>query len=77
MLIGTIVVFGLILTSDRLARSIGKALGNLVSRLRVLTNVLIGHLGKMPTCRGALGLFTHQHKADAMRALDRVGQFQC
>ena len=34
MLVGTIVVFGLILRSDPLARSIGKALGGLVSRLR-------------------------------------------
>ena len=36
VLLGTIVVFGLILKSDRLARSIGRTLGNLVSRLRRL-----------------------------------------
>lgn len=34
MLVGTIVVFGLILKSDRLARSIGRSLGALVTRLR-------------------------------------------
>jgi uncharacterized membrane protein YbhN (UPF0104 family) len=34
MLVGTIVVFGLILKSDRLARNIGRSLGFWVSRLR-------------------------------------------
>lgn len=46
---------------------------NLVPRLRVLTNVLIGHLGKMPLWRGAFALFTQQHKREAMQALARVG----
>ena len=34
VLVGTIVLFGLILKSDRLARAIGRFLGNVVSRLR-------------------------------------------
>ena len=46
---------------------------NLVPRLRVLTNVLMGHLGKMPWWRGALGLFDRDQKRKAMQALDRVG----
>ena len=46
---------------------------NLVPRLRVITNVLIGNLGKMNYWRGVLGLFSRQDKERAMRALQRVG----
>lgn len=46
---------------------------NLVPRLSVLTNVLAGFLGKVPTWRGMLGLFTAAEKQQAMRALHRVG----
>ncbi|MEL7430013.1 MAG: phosphonate ABC transporter ATP-binding protein [Pseudomonadota bacterium] len=46
---------------------------NLVGRLRVLTNVLMGNLGTMPYWKGCLGLFNHQQKIVAMRALARVG----
>ncbi|MEL6265270.1 MAG: phosphonate ABC transporter ATP-binding protein [Pseudomonadota bacterium] len=46
---------------------------NLVPRLRVMTNVLVGILGAIPAWRGALGLFTHAEKQAAMVALDRVG----
>ncbi|NQW02156.1 MAG: phosphonate ABC transporter ATP-binding protein [Rhodospirillales bacterium] len=46
---------------------------NLVSRLPLLTNVLVGFLGSIPTWRGLLGLFTHQEKLLAMQALKRVG----
>lgn len=46
---------------------------NLVGRLKVLTNVLIGNLGNMPRLRGCLSLFTDQQKLAAMQALQRVG----
>ncbi|WP_421780211.1 phosphonate ABC transporter ATP-binding protein [Kiloniella litopenaei] len=46
---------------------------NLVNRLSVLTNVLIGLLGQIPTWRGTLGLFTRAEKMIAMKALARVG----
>ena len=46
---------------------------NLVGRLSVLTNALIGLLGRIPRWRGCLGLFSHGEKLRAMAALDRVG----
>lgn len=46
---------------------------NLVGRLSVLTNVLLGRLGRMPRWRGSLGLFNAQEKELAMAALERVG----
>ncbi|MBE7638642.1 phosphonate ABC transporter ATP-binding protein [Sneathiella sp. P13V-1] len=46
---------------------------NLVTRLSVLTNVLMGLLGKVPTWRGTLGLFYKDEKLKAMAALDRMG----
>lgn len=46
---------------------------NLVSRLSLLTNVLIGRLGGMPWYRSCLGIFTREEKRLAMAALDRVG----
>ena len=46
---------------------------NLVPRLSVLTNVLMGTLGRLPGWRGTLGLFPHEDKARAMVALTRVG----
>lgn len=46
---------------------------NLVSRLNVQTNVLIGALGRIPRWRGTLGLFNKQERAAALAALDRVG----
>ncbi|MDX3810573.1 MAG: phosphonate ABC transporter ATP-binding protein [Bosea sp. (in: a-proteobacteria)] len=46
---------------------------NLVSRLPVLTNVLIGHLGRIPRWRGTLGFFTAAEKRAAHEALARVG----
>jgi phosphonate transport system ATP-binding protein len=46
---------------------------NLVSRLSVLTNVLLGQLGQIPAWRGCLGLFTRAEQQNAMRALARVG----
>ncbi|MEM7222531.1 MAG: phosphonate ABC transporter ATP-binding protein [Pseudomonadota bacterium] len=46
---------------------------NLVNRLAVLTNVLIGLLGRIPAWRACLGLFTKGERLRAMRALSRVG----
>ncbi|MBC8651346.1 phosphonate ABC transporter ATP-binding protein [Pseudomonas sp. MTM4] len=46
---------------------------NLVSRLSVLDNVLLGFLGRMPRWRGSLGMFTAEQKQQALAALERVG----
>ena len=46
---------------------------NLVTRLSVLTNVLMGLLGSVPIWRGTIGHFTRDEKMKAMMALDRVG----
>ncbi|MTJ82778.1 MAG: phosphonate ABC transporter ATP-binding protein [Telmatospirillum sp.] len=46
---------------------------NLVGRLSVMTNVLLGSLGRIPAWRGTLGLFQNAEKHHAMEALHRVG----
>jgi len=46
---------------------------NLVSRLSLLTNVLLGALGRIPAWRGWLGWFTREEKLRAMEALQWVG----
>jgi phosphonate transport system ATP-binding protein len=46
---------------------------NLVSRLSVITNVLVGNLGRIPGWRGTLGLFNAAEKQRAREALERVG----
>ena len=46
---------------------------NLVGRLPLLTNVLIGALGRLPAWRGTLGLFPKGERRRAMAALARVG----
>ncbi|MEP7730866.1 phosphonate ABC transporter ATP-binding protein [Marinomonas primoryensis] len=46
---------------------------NLVSRLSVLTNVMIGGLSRIPTYRSLLGWFTAEEKHMALEALERVG----
>lgn len=67
-------------TGGQLAR--GRRLGavsvifqqfNLVGRLSVLTNVLIGNLGRVPRWRGTLGYFRKAEKTKAIAALSRVG----
>lgn len=45
---------------------------NLVSRLTLLSNVLLGLLGQIPRWRGSLGRFTREEKLRAMTALRRV-----
>ncbi|MBB3935231.1 phosphonate ABC transporter ATP-binding protein [Aureimonas phyllosphaerae] len=46
---------------------------NLVSRLSVLTNVLVGKLGRIPRWRGTFGVFSASEKSEARSALARVG----
>lgn len=46
---------------------------NLVDRLSVLTNVLLGTLGRIPRWRGSCALFTPAEKRRAMQALARMG----
>jgi phosphonate transport system ATP-binding protein len=46
---------------------------NLVSRLPLITNVLVGCLGRIPNWRGALGWFNRVEQMLAMQALARVG----
>jgi phosphonate transport system ATP-binding protein len=46
---------------------------NLVNRLSVLTNVMIGGLSRIPTYRSLLGWFTAEEKHMALEALERVG----
>lgn len=46
---------------------------NLVGRLSVLQNVLLGCLGRMPRWRGSFGLFNGEEKQRALQALARVG----
>jgi phosphonate transport system ATP-binding protein len=46
---------------------------NLVGRLSVLTNVLVGRLGSMPRWRALLGRFTDVERDQARQALARVG----
>lgn len=46
---------------------------NLIDRLPVLTNVLIGRLGQISRLRRWSGWFTTAEMRDAMAALDRVG----
>ena len=49
---------------------------NLVNRLSVMTNVVTGVLGRIPSWRGTLGLFTREERHLAMQALSRVGMGQ-
>ena len=49
---------------------------NLVNRLSLLTNVVLGVLGRIPSWRGTLGLFTREEKFTALEALQRVGMDQ-
>lgn len=46
---------------------------NLVNRLSVLDNVLLGCLGRIPRWRGNFRLFNAEEKQFAMASLDRVG----
>ena len=50
---------------------------NLVDRLPVHTNVLVGLLHRLPLWRGLLGLFNAHEKSQAYEALKRVGIAEC
>ena len=50
---------------------------NLVSRLPVLTNVLVGTLHRVPLWRSLLRWFTTEEKAHGIEALRRVGIEEC
>lgn len=50
---------------------------NLVDRLPVLVNVLVGRLHRMPWWRALTGVFTRRERALALEALDRVGIAEC
>ncbi|MBD2341389.1 phosphonate ABC transporter ATP-binding protein [Calothrix sp. FACHB-156] len=81
--LGTVYTFGNILQSKgklhskiRLLRSqIGCIFQqfNLVNRLTVIENVLVGNLANLSILRSALHLFTKEEKYQALMALERVG----
>jgi len=50
---------------------------NLVDRLPVLVNVLVGRLHAMPWLRGVMGWFNAQERSAALAALERVGILDC
>jgi len=50
---------------------------NLVERLSVMTNVLVGNLGRMPWWRSLLMRFSTGQRREAMNALQRVGIAAC
>lgn len=50
---------------------------NLVPRLTVATNVMAGALRRMPMWRSLFGVFTAADRAEALRALSRVGIADC
>jgi phosphonate transport system ATP-binding protein len=50
---------------------------NLVDRLPVLVNVLVGRLHEMPWWRGVLGWFNAYERSVALEALERVGILDC
>ena len=46
---------------------------NLIPRLDVLTNVILGRLNKQSTLRSSLKFFNHEERAAALKLLDRFG----
>ncbi len=46
---------------------------NLVDRLSLMTNVLLGFLGRIPAWRGWFAMFSREEKLRALEALRRVG----
>jgi phosphonate transport system ATP-binding protein len=50
---------------------------NLVDRLPVLVNVLVGRLHDMPWWRGVMGWFNAHERSRALEALERVGILEC
>ena len=64
---------------SRHIRDVRRALGfifqqfNLVGRLTLLSNVLVGSLGRVEAWRGLVGAFPPEERAKAAAALERVG----
>ncbi|MFZ3047494.1 MAG: phosphonate ABC transporter ATP-binding protein [Desulfatirhabdiaceae bacterium] len=50
---------------------------NLVGRLSLLSNVLIGRLAHNPAWKGMLNLFPRREKIKALEALERVNMVEC
>ena len=50
---------------------------NLVGRLTLLMNVLVGRLGHVSWLRGTFGVFPREDKVKALTALERVGIVDC
>lgn len=80
---GAVEIFGSTLQSDgklhskvrHLRRQVGFIFQqfNLVNRLSVLENVLVGNLARTSLLRSAFRLFSQEEKAQALAALERVG----
>ena len=80
---GTITVFGEVVQKNGRVtgqvRTARQKLGmifqqfNLVGRLSLFSNVMLGALGRIPGWKGALGLWPSADKRKAMEALHRVG----
>ena len=80
---GTIAVFGETVQKDgRVTGAVRKARGklgmifqqfNLVGRLSLFSNVMLGSLGRLPAWQGLLGAWPQADKDKAMAALHRVG----
>lgn len=62
----------------RLRREVGVVFQqfNLVGRLSLLSNVLVGRLGRAPGWRGTFGLFSRDDKVRALKSLERVGMVE-
>ncbi|MEH1935789.1 MAG: phosphonate ABC transporter ATP-binding protein [Nostoc sp.] len=81
--VGTIFIFGIALQSQgklhSKIRTLRSQIGyifqqfNLVNRLTVIENVLVGNLARSPVIRSALHFFTKEEKIQALCALERVG----
>lgn len=77
---GTINVFGteMVVAPFREVRKSRRDIGmvfqsfNLINRISVLDNVLVGRLGYLSTARSVLGFYHKEDIAEAMHALDRV-----
>ena len=80
---GSVTIFGTALQTDGQTHSKIRALRsqigcifqqfNLVNRLTVIENVLVGNLSRLSLLRSALHLFTQEEKLQALAALERVG----
>lgn len=80
---GTVYIFGTVLQSKGKVHSkitsLRSQIGcifqqfNLVNRLTVIENVLVGKLARLSILRSILRLFSKEEKAQALSALERVG----